>query len=66
MTFKLKAEEIAKIIKSPPANVKLNWPDMEAALLEQGIKYASGICAALATVAVECRTFLPIHEYGGP
>lgn len=56
--------EIAKAIKSPLKNVDENWKVVETALNTFHITKDSGRIAALATISVEARTFLPIKEYG--
>lgn len=57
--------EIAKALKSPLKNVQDNWKHVAAALNTYKITKDSGRIAALATISVEARTFLPIKEYGG-
>ena len=57
---------VANCLGSPRKNVERNLPLIYDALDEFDIHYYRGIIAVLATVGVECRTFHPIDEYGGP
>lgn len=58
--------QISQALGSPLANVQAHWPSLHEQLVKYGTHYDSGFVAALATVGVECRTFAPINEYGGP
>lgn len=59
-------EQIASILKSPPANVKSDWPLIKAVLPKYKITTDAAVIAVLATIGTEVRTFKPIGEYGGP
>lgn len=60
--FNLSPEQIAKAIKSPLDNVKANYPLVKKELERYGINSDAGIVAALATISVETRSFLPVRE----
>lgn len=62
MPFDLTPEQIAKALKSPLDNVKANYPLLRKELERYGINSDAGIVAALATVSVEARSFLPVRE----
>jgi predicted chitinase len=53
-------------IYGPIANVRTNWPLIESALERETIDSIPCRIAAIATVAVETGSFLPIKERGGP
>lgn len=57
------AETIASVCEAPLANVQANWPLLVAALDARGIADRPVQQAAIATVAVETGSFLPIPEY---
>jgi hypothetical protein len=63
--FELSAAQIANALRSPLPNVEKHWPSLRLALSNQGIKFDSGVVAALATIGAEVRRFEPINEYGG-
>lgn len=63
--FNPSPKEIATALKSPLANVEKNYPLIRQALTDFGITKDSGVIAALATIGVEVRSFIPIDEYGG-
>jgi hypothetical protein len=56
------AEVIAAALGSPEANVRAAWPLIWAELDARGIADGPSQVAALATVGVESRTFLPLAE----
>lgn len=64
MTFPLSPAQIATAISAPSANVTTSWPALESALVKHGIYSEACAIAVIATVRVECPTFLPVHEYG--
>lgn len=68
MNFPLTIEEISIILGpyGPAANVKGNWPLVEAALDRRNIYSELTAVAAIATIAVETGSFAPIKERGGP
>ena len=60
-------EQIAKITLCPVANIKSDWPIVEAELIKYGITSDAARIAVIATISVEtAHTFKPIHEMGGP
>lgn len=65
MTFNPTVEQIKIAMGSNLENVRANYPLLHEALVARGVKYDSGFIAALATIACETRSFLPIHEIGG-
>lgn len=56
--------QIATAIAAPLSGVTTSWPALESALVKHGIYSEACAIAVIATVRVECPTFLPIHEYG--
>jgi hypothetical protein len=58
------AEQIAQALGSPQANVEAHWPNIVNALGILGIYDRPNALGVLATIAVEDREFIPIHEYG--
>jgi hypothetical protein len=63
--MKIKPEVIAKSMGANIEQVKKMWPVMLAEMKVQGCNKLSVQVAALATIGVECPTFVPIHERGG-
>jgi predicted chitinase len=62
--FPLSPAQIATAIAAPVSGVTTSWPALEAALVKHSIYSEACAIAVIATVRVECPTFLPIHEYG--
>lgn len=59
-------EQIAAATGAPPANIAASWPKILAALTFAGMPLESTQIAAIATIHVECPTFLPMREkYNG-
>ncbi|MGH9780912.1 MAG: glycoside hydrolase family 19 protein [Candidatus Acidiferrales bacterium] len=68
MNFPLPVEIISAILGPyvPLANVRANWPLVEAALDERQIYSPLSAVAAISTISVETGTFRPVKERGGP
>jgi hypothetical protein len=68
MSFPLSPETISGILGpyGAIANVRANWPLIEAALVAKEIYSDLTAVAAIATVAVETGSFAPVKERGGP
>jgi Chitinase class I len=68
MLFPLSAGIISAILGpyGPVANVRANWPLVEAALDRREVYSPFSAVAAISTIAVETGTFCPIKERGGP
>lgn len=68
MKFPLSPEVISEILGpyGPIANVRANWPLLEAALDARSIYSELTAVAVIATVAVETGSFAPLKERGGP
>lgn len=63
--LELTPEQIAQAVGAPVEAVRLNWPPVEKALAERGLKTPAAQIAAIATIGVEVGgTFAPIDEYG--
>lgn len=58
------AQQIAQATGAPLANVQTNWPQVHAALIQEGIDSHATRIAAVSTIAVEVGSFEPIPEYG--
>jgi predicted chitinase len=58
----LSPDQVAAATGCPKRNVAEHWPNLAAALAEQGIDTLAVEVAAAATVAIETSAFLPIHE----
>jgi len=58
----LTPQEISSALRCPLANVQLHWPNLVAALEEQGINTMAMQIATAATVAVETTIFMPLRE----
>ena len=57
------ADQVASATRCPADDVAANWPLIQAALDERGIRTDLVEVAAAATIAVEtARTFRPVHE----
>jgi Chitinase class I len=61
-------EKIAEVLgpRGPIANVRANWPLVEAALARHEILTEACAIAAIATIGIETGCFSPIKERGGP
>lgn len=68
MNFPLSADIISAVLGpyGPIANVRANWPLVEAALDKRGVYSPLGAVAAIATISVETGRFQPTKERGGP
>lgn len=68
MSFPLSPETISDILGAagPLANVRVNWPLLEQALMAREIYSDLTAVAAIATVSVETGAFAPVKERGGP
>ena len=62
--FPLSAAEIALICGAPRANIEQHWPAICKALAEHGLDDVPSTIAAVATIATEVSSFLPINEFG--
>jgi len=68
MNFPLQPEIISAILGpyGPLANVRANWPLVEAALDRRDVYSPLSAVAAISTIAIETGTFSPVKERGGP
>ena len=57
-------QQIATLLGCPVANVTTHWPQLQAALAEQGLTDCASAIAALATIRTEVGSFAPINEVG--
>lgn len=57
-------QQIARATGAPLANVQTTWPPLVVELARQDMTDTPALIAAIATVAVETGSFLPIPEYG--
>ncbi len=57
-------QQIAALLGCPVANVTAHWPQLQAALAEQGLTDCASAIAALATIRTEVGSFAPINEFG--
>lgn len=64
-SFNLTPEQIAAAVGAKVANVQASWPVVKNSLDSLGIGSTYTYVGAIATIRVECPTFLPVHEYGG-
>jgi hypothetical protein len=62
----ISADRIASALAVPLEQVEANWPAIQAALDEQGIRSDLVEIAAAATIGTEVPRFEPIEEMGGP
>ena len=62
--FPLSPAEIAMICGAPRENVEQHWPAISKALAERGLDDVPSTIAAVATIATEVSSFLPINEFG--
>jgi predicted chitinase len=63
-SFSLEPADIARICGAPAENVEQHWPAIQQALAEHGFDDPASTIAAIATIATEVGSFLPINEFG--
>jgi peptidoglycan hydrolase-like protein with peptidoglycan-binding domain len=63
-SFPLSPAEIALACGAPRGNVEEHWPAISKALAERGLDDVPSTIAAVATIATEVSSFLPINEFG--